>query len=31
MSDAVADLGNPEQIGQAFSGFQQYLYAAQAP
>lgn len=25
--DAVADLGNPEQIRQVFSGFQRYLYA----
>jgi hypothetical protein len=22
----VADLGRPEEIGKAFSGFQQYLY-----
>lgn len=26
MADAVADLGSPEEIGQAFSGFQRYLY-----
>ncbi len=26
VSDAVADLGPPEAIGQAFSGFQKYLY-----
>jgi len=26
MSDAVADLGKPEEIGRVFTGFQQYLY-----
>jgi type I restriction enzyme, R subunit len=26
ISDAVADLGNPEDIGNMFSGFQKYLY-----
>jgi type I restriction enzyme R subunit len=26
IADAVADLGNPEEIGKAFSGFQKYLY-----
>ena len=26
ISDAVADLGRPEEIGQIFSGFQKYLY-----
>jgi len=26
ISDAVADLGEPEEIGKCFSGFQQYLY-----
>ena len=26
LSDAVADLGTPEVIGQVFAGFQQYLY-----
>ncbi len=26
ISDAVADLGQPEEIGKAFSGFQKYLY-----
>ncbi|MGO9482840.1 MAG: EcoAI/FtnUII family type I restriction enzme subunit R [Candidatus Kryptoniota bacterium] len=26
IADAVADLGRPEEIGQAFSGFQKYLY-----
>jgi type I restriction enzyme R subunit len=26
IADAVADLGRPEEIGKAFSGFQQYLY-----
>ena len=26
LADAVADLGRPEDIGQAFAGFQKYLY-----
>jgi len=26
ISDAVADLGRPDEIGKAFSGFQKYLY-----
>ncbi len=26
ISDAVADLGKPEEIGQVFAGFQKYLY-----
>lgn len=26
LSDAVADLGHPEEIGHLFSGFQKYLY-----
>ena len=26
IADAVADLGRPEEIGRAFSGFQRYLY-----
>ncbi len=26
ISDAVADLGRPEEIGRMFSGFQKYLY-----
>ena len=26
ISDAVADLGRPEEIGKVFAGFQQYLY-----
>nr|HPO36927.1 type I restriction-modification enzyme R subunit C-terminal domain-containing protein [Kiritimatiellia bacterium] len=26
IADAVADLGDPEEIGKAFSGFQKYLY-----
>ncbi len=26
IADAVADLGRPEEIGRAFSGFQKYLY-----
>jgi type I restriction enzyme R subunit len=30
IADAVADLGRPEDIGQLFSGFQRYLYAASA-
>lgn len=30
ISDAVADLGNPEEIGRVFSGFQKYLYQAAA-
>jgi len=28
IQDAVTDLGQPEQIGQVFAGFQKYLYAA---
>jgi type I restriction enzyme R subunit len=28
--DAVAELGSPEEIGKAFSGFQKYLYQQQA-
>ncbi len=31
IADAVADLGNPEDIGRVFTGFQKYLYQAQAP
>ena len=27
IADAVADLGNPEEIGKVFAGFQKYLYA----
>ncbi len=27
ISDAIADLGRPEEIGQTFAGFQKYLYA----
>jgi len=30
ISDAVKDLGKPEDIGQVFSGFQKYLYQQQA-
>ncbi len=30
IADAVADLGKPEEIGQVFTGFQKYLYAAAA-
>lgn len=29
LADAVADLGEPEQIGQVFSGFQKYLYESE--
>ena len=28
ISDAIADLGRPEDIGKAFAGFQKYLYQA---
>ena len=31
IADAVADLGRPEEIGTAFSGFQKYLYQQSAP
>ena len=30
IADAVADLGRPEEIGQVFAGFQQYLYQGAA-
>ncbi|MDA8082625.1 MAG: DEAD/DEAH box helicase family protein [Nitrospiraceae bacterium] len=30
ISDAVADLGKPEEIGKVFAGFQKYLYQAEA-
>lgn len=30
ISDAVADLGRPEEIGRVFAGFQKYLYQLQA-
>jgi len=30
IADAVSDLGRPEEIGKAFSGFQQYLYQQEA-
>jgi len=30
IADAVADLGQPEEIGQIFTGFQKYLYQQQA-
>jgi type I restriction enzyme R subunit len=30
IADAVADLGRPDEIGKAFSGFQKYLYQRQA-
>lgn len=30
IADAVADLGRPDEIGNVFTGFQQYLYAQQA-
>jgi type I restriction enzyme R subunit len=26
MSDAVADLGKPDEIGRVFAGFQRFLY-----
>jgi len=29
ISDAVADLGNPEEISMVFVGFQKYLYQQQ--
>ena len=29
IADAVADLGDPEEIGRLFSGFQRYLYEPQ--
>ena len=29
LADAVAELGEPEQIGAVFSGFQKYLYEPQ--
>jgi type I restriction enzyme R subunit len=31
IQDAVADLGQPEEIGRAFAGFQKYLYAEFVP
>jgi type I restriction enzyme, R subunit len=30
IADAVADLGEPEEIGKIFAGFQRYLYQPQA-
>ena len=30
ISDAVADLGRPDEIGRVFTGFQKYLYQQQA-
>ena len=30
ISDAVADLGKPDEIGRVFAGFQKYLYQHQA-
>lgn len=30
ISDAIADLGRPDEIGKVFSGFQKYLYQQQA-
>jgi type I restriction enzyme R subunit len=30
ISDALADLGQAEEIGQVFAGFQKYLYQPQA-
>jgi type I restriction enzyme, R subunit len=29
IADAVADLGNPNEVGQMFAGFQKYLYEPQ--
>ena len=31
IADAVADLGQPEEIGRVFAGFQKYLYQPQIP
>ncbi|MBK9955168.1 MAG: hypothetical protein IPP18_08560 [Rhodocyclaceae bacterium] len=31
IADAVADLGQPEDIGRVFSGFQKYLYLSTTP
>ncbi len=31
IADAVADLGQPEEIGRVFVGFQKYLYQSQIP
>jgi type I restriction enzyme R subunit len=31
ISDAVADLGSPEEINQVFVGFQKWLYSEDAP
>jgi hypothetical protein len=31
ISDAIADLGRPDEIGEMFSGFQQYLYQVPVP
>ena len=30
IADAVADLGEPNEIGKVFAGFQKYLYAKEA-
>jgi type I restriction enzyme R subunit len=30
ISDAIADLGDPAEIGQMFAGFQKYLYEAES-
>jgi type I restriction enzyme R subunit len=30
ITDALMDLGQPEEIGQVFAGFQKYLYQTQA-
>jgi type I restriction enzyme R subunit len=30
ITDAVSDLGKPEEIGSFFAGFQKYLYQQQA-
>ena len=31
IQDAIAALGQPEEIGRAFAGFQKYLYAEIVP
>ena len=31
IADAVADLGQPEDIGRVFAGFQKYLYLSTTP
>jgi type I restriction enzyme R subunit len=31
IADALADLGQPDEIGRVFAGFQKYLYAETRP